>query len=581
MAILSCLVQQRRKRDKELNGGISPEKMNNKTYSDDGSLSMNGSEVDEDDKNSCIDDDDDQESQISCTEQDTNERLPTQPKHNDHSYDSVNIKVECDSDTGLPIENENVDDNIPRDVELTTFNKKDNDVPQNNIKCEYDWPKMPVFEYINPHKVCKQIDELLSSTYLDADQDEQLNYVPIELSSDRQPCEDLILVSTPKDFVEIVNSIVPGPLRYSSVVNLKKRTGLSSFVMKGRKRRNNKTGWPTPIKRRSFVKKENELVDDDEDSMCSISNTDGDEDTIVNNGFSCNIREFNEQTRNVEAGPSSGIMTSGNTVDLTRRLETMETDEYFIRSRQKLNSLGEDCSKDDEFSNDCNHSVLFASSSEKAENSDIFTVSSDSLDTTDLTAEQIHKQSVDHNNKDNKEYDNVLSVKSSLVNLSDESSSADITLAEMLKKQIGVRHQQQPQLKIRKPSEKRFKTTNNKYLTNMCLLEDISGVRESRITGDTLSDAINTSDMSTINTSLDTKHLQPIIRVRKITVENDISNIDGKLSSTSNSSSIPTTAAAATINCINRKSCRTSCSPQSKFSPPKLRKPRGKWYCER
>lgn len=102
---------------------------------------------------------------------------------------------------------------------------------------EVELPKMPVDEYVDPNRIARDLDELLSNCYLDAEND--LNDVPID-------CSDLILVNTSKDFVEIIESVKDGPLTYRS-------------LQRGKKRHINKTGWPS-LPRKRMPKREK--VDD-------------------------------------------------------------------------------------------------------------------------------------------------------------------------------------------------------------------------------------------------------------------------------------------------------------------------------
>lgn len=621
LAILSCLVQQRRKREKELNGGISPEKLNQ----------MRANETDDDEEfvdNKII------------TETDS------ASKHNTSSVpisEQLVIKEECDPVISLPEKQTEASEqkkNIIRDADedsncssigsRTRANQPIEKI-DTNIDAKTDiktFPKIPETNYINPHQICRQIDDVLTSSYLTAD-DFDLSYdddhydMPIH-----KECDDLVLISTPKDFLEIVSSVAPGPLRYRSLVNLKKRTGLSSFgAGRGRKRRNNKTGWPSIPRRRLLIKKE----DDDESTY---SNTE------LEDSVPCALAVIS--SGNISSRPRVHDRIA---IDITRRLET-ETDEYFINARPKLNSLGEDCqSKDDDYySNDGRISAIFTTSSEKAENSDIFTVSSDSLDTADLSGAIAGTSSsggnnLKINNKPEKEYD-----KNCLVHCSDE-SSADITLAEMLKKQIGV---SDVNSEGNTTTQKKFKGTkkkhipylkNRKYISriqNVCKanktkVKDVS-VAVATAAGTVSRFSIKQTIVSSGLTSRKVKLLQPIIRVKKINdkylfsndtrqhtrediIDDDDDDIDddddvdeddadeGQDNCTeddeddgdvvheiesdigcddarqSNREQSPLENQSCDSN--SRKMIRNNFSPKTQFSPPKLRKPRGRWYRER
>ncbi|KAJ6645692.1 Protein chiffon [Pseudolycoriella hygida] len=423
LAILSCLVQERKKREKALNGGISPDKM--QLNDDDREQTSDGSYGDESSDTVVLNTAIKQEVE-SCDEYaDSNDLEPNT------SMAVTNIKSEQDDE--LPMENEKNESIVP--IEPT----------KEDVKEEVKHPRMPRSDYVNPAKLYKEIDNLLQSSQGEDD-------ILPDVVSANENTDDLVLIGTPKDFVEILLSTTPGPLRYRSLVNIKKPSGLSSFS-RCKKRRNNKTGWPTIPKRRILIKKE---VEEDSNS-CSLSVTEPDEECDDNR------------------------TTHDDRVDISDQLGK---DEFFIHSRQKLNSMGEDFSKDDEYSND---------------------VSSDSLDT-DVT-ESNNKQQLD------KDYDVI-----SIVNVSDEdTSSADVTLAEMLKKQIGVGDKM-----VRCNRQKSVKKSN-KIVNNV-------------------------------------KLLQPIIYVKKI---NETETLNTFITSKTNS----------TIK--DESIVRNNSSPNTKCSPRKLRKPRG------
>ncbi len=481
LAILSCLVQERKKREKELNGGISPDKMR---LNDD--ETTDGSYGDESNDTGLLAAVIKQEVESCDEDVDSNDFQPTS------SSAVTNIKFEHQIDATTTTTTTSVNEVNNKPV------VESNDQPtKDDVKDDFKYPKTSSSrsDYVNPVKLYRQIDDLLHTTYdehFDADVVDE-SYPDVPISTDDS--DDLILIGTPTDFVEILLSTEPGPLRYRSLVNVKKPSVLSSF--RSKKRRNNKTGWPTIPKRRILAKKE---VEDDSNSCSNLSATEPDDEC-----------DDNQTT------------TNDDRVDISDQLENGK-DEYFIHSRQKLNSMGEDFSKDDEFSNDGNNSlILFPGTSDKAECSDIFTVSSDSLDT-DVT-ESNNKQQQQQQQLD-KDYD-VISMKS-IINVSDEdTSSADVTLAEMLKKQIGVVGHKM----VRSNRQKNVKKSNNKIANNVKLLQPIIYVKKMNETGETL------------NKFMTNKNKSPI---------KDESSI-----------------------------VRTNSSPNTKCSPRKLRKPRGRWYRER
>lgn len=465
LAILSCLVQERKKREKELNGGISPDKM--RLNDDDREQTSDGSYGDESNDTGVLTAIIKQEIESCDEDVESNDFHPTS------SSAATDIKFEQADVTTLATTTVTVTETSDKPVES-------NEPTKEEVKDDFKYTKTTLSDFVSPVKLYKQIDDLLHTSYGD---DVDKSYPDVPISTDDSG--DLILIGTPKDFVEIILSTTPGPLRYRSLVNTKKPTGLSSFS-RSKKRRNNKTGWPTLPKRRILAKKD---IDEDSNSCSNLSATEPDDECEDNH------------------------TTNDDRVDISDQLENGK-DEFFIHSRQKLNSMGEDFSKDDEYSNDGNNSLLFPGTSDKAEYSDIFTVSSDSLDT-DVT-ESNNKQQLD------KDYD-VISMKS-IVNVSDEdTSSADVTLAEMLKKQIGVGHKM-----VRCNRQKNVKKSN-KISNNVKLLQPIIYVKK-----------INESE--TLNKFMANKRNTPI---------------------------------------KDESIVRNNSSPNTKCSPRKLRKPRGRWYRER
>lgn len=387
------------------------------------------------------------------------------------------------------------------------------------------FPKMPIIDYQNPHKICRQIDEMLLEplplisddslgfhVFDGPEEDVDLTDIPV---SGNSTCDDLILISTPKDLLEIVTSVAPGPLTYRSYVNLRKPTGLSSFV--NRKRRNNKTGWPSAPKRRIIatpIKKEN---DDDEDS-CSVSNT--------------------EMEDNVGASPAATVPA---------------VDEYFANARPN------DCL------DDSRHSFVFTSSSEKAEHSDIFTVSSDSVDTADMAAAS-RIQSPPHPFSPKVINGNAMSTSAAY-----ESTSTDFTLAHMLKTEIGV-------------------SVGENDADDDDDGDDVDDEDDDMITDDEDDDGSAASQKddvlpaavrlpTTAMTSVSEFHvLQPIVRVRKINHHDlQLNRVSKNCTDTDDGSTTSTSA----VQTPKKQPVTAPTSPKTQFSPPKLRKPRGRWYRER
>lgn len=616
LAILSCLVQQRRKREKELNGGISPDKLMSTV------------------KNDQITDDESDEYEDAMTEL-SNTDIVEQSMKEDIEPD---IKHECDSiqecvveqsppplppPTQPPPKSVTLSENIVCHDERSNSSLNLRHLLANDKQKSADktdskvFPRMPIINYVNPHHLCREIDKELTKTFSPVAED-SFSMDNLD-ASPNDNCDDLTLLQTPKDFFEIITTVEPGPLRYRSYVNLKKPTGMSSFSNRYRKRKNNRTGWPTSPKRKLLIKKEN-----DNESMCSVSNTEIDEDldgTGAGGGVDC------VPSSSVAVFPLSAAASSSKSppsdhrlIDLSSRLgqpDEDEMDDCFYVQRSKLNSLGEDChSKDDDsLCNDDRNSIIFlTSSSEKAENSDIFTVSSDSVDTMDMTGAAaaaaaarvgaVTPTTTYNNVVKSVAIDNdVLSVKSaSLVQCSDE-SSADITLAELLKKQIGVttsggnvannvrRHN------IRLVKGKTKKQKNNKYLKrrkSVMIVRKVSNSAVQKSGGGT--STTTTSEWTTVTSNIrKVKLLQPIIRVKKIN-EHDFNgsnssrvgstgvlppnNLNNRHHSNHQVNNRHAAAAAHQSTDVDRKSIRNS--PQKvQFSPPKLRKPRGRWYRER
>lgn len=492
LAILSCLVQERKKREKELNGGISPDKM--RLNDDDREQTSDGSYGDE--------------------SNDTDGALHTVIKQEIESCDEDIDDVQPTSSSAVS----NI--KLERVVEMNRRQTVDgNESTKEDAKDECKYPKMPHFDHVNPVKLYQQIDESLHTLYETEDVLLDESYADVPISTDE--CDDLILIGTPKDFVEILLSTAPGPLRYRSLVNAKKPSALNSFS-RNKKRRNNKTGWPTLPKRRILA---TTAMMTTTTAASSTTTTTAKKEDVEDDSNSCSNLSATEPDDECDDGCDDNQTINDDRVDISDQIENGK-DEYFIHSRQKLNSMGEDFSKDDEFSNDGNNSsLLFPGTSDKAECSDIFTVSSDSLDT-DVTESNNKQQQQQQQLLLDKDYD-VISMKS-IINVSDEdTSSADVTLAEMLKKQIGVGHKM-----VRSNRQKIVNKKPNKLANNVKLLQPIIYVKK-----------INESDSESLNKFMANKKNSPI-KDESIVRNN-------------------------------------SSSPNTKCSPRKLRKPRGRWYRER
>lgn len=404
------------------------------------------------------------------------------------------------------------------------------------------FPKMPVDDYVDPNKVVRQIDELLASCCTDKNADLDEIAVPLNAETD---CVDLLLGNTPKDLVEIISSIKEGPLTYRSFSNASKKTGLSSFVQRGKKRHINKTGWPSLPRKRLTVKKEKAEGSGDDDTLGVQSNTE-DEENSQNIGGACE----GERDR----------------IDISSRLLQNKGNEFFMQARASLTTPtlsvkeendeetepdeneaddgdeggDEDDGDDDDeaatFCVDPEYTVnnAFASSSEKTENSDIFTVSSDSLDTADLPN------------------DNSLKSKTSMIQIreddesidesDDESTSDATTVAQLVSKKKN---------NVRRAAV--AKVVNNVMSTR--------GKMETRAKGSPLNHM-----------------LQPVVCVKKMTERDLYRRTHGN--SLKQTKTSPTSPSSSQQVAATNNSDRKSSSPKVKVSPRKLRKPRGKWYRE-
>lgn len=513
LAILSCIVQQQRKREKELNGGISPEKLAGPS----GLTEHTDSEEYDDD----------------MTE--------AEPPPSEDPFQRILIKQECDSDNDLaerlnrsaePLAGSSISTtraaSAAAGIDSNIVGRPPSATKSRSSSTKDDtkgFPKMPIIDYQNPHKICRQINEMLLEP-LPLISDDSLSFhvfdgpgedvdftdIPVNGNS---TCDDLILISTPKDLMEIVTSVAPGPLSYRSYVNLRKPTGLSSFV--NRKRRNNKTGWPSVPKRRIIAAPVKKEIDEDEDS-CSVSNT--------------------EIEDNVGTSPSA-IVPPG--------------DDYFVNARPN------DCLQDDS-----RHSFVFTSSSEKAEHSDIFTVSSDSVDTADMAAAaRIRSPPLPFSSK-------VINGNAISAAAAYESTSTDFTLAHMLKTEIGV--------SVGENDADDDDDGDDLDEEDDMITDDEDDDDSAASQKDDVLPAVAQLPTATVASSSAFHVLQPIVRVRKINHHDLERNSVSKSYTETDGGSTSSTSAVRTPK---KQSVPAPASPKTQFSPPKLRKPRGRWYRER
>lgn len=573
LAILSSLVQQKRKRLRELNGGISPEKMPN----------YNSSSADNDEP----DEDDAILMRVSAA---SNAKDATPTTRSDCEDSQVLKTVDRVSTAAAPCDNVFRLRKGKRRQTLSTSSQNDvgehatatpaaaiDSGKESEHSKDIKSPKMPVDDYTDPNKIVKQIDDLLTSCFTDAEP--EIDDICVSADAD-----DLILVNTPKDFVEIVNSVKEGPLTYRSFVNVNKRTGLSSFIQRGKKRHINKTGWPSMPKKRLAIKKEKL------DGSCAEDDT----------------NMANSNTEDDDNLSTIGAMLSGIDGDRIDISSQLKGDEFFIQARrgmktptkpsvpaikeenyddteQEENDIDDGADGGDEDDDDYEESPftdnavnnLFASSSEKAENSDIFTVSSDSLDTADLVPEKETNCESKSNARTSHTLDDDESANESANESDDESSSDAPTIAEI------VRHK---------------KST---IRTAASALNCTTSKMETRAKGERL--PISKGKLSHLR-------LQPIVCVKKMCEKDLYRRTYGKSLSPqktiaptsprkspaktyndiSSSSSPPPSSTKhqpasfldAYTNTSISTSTRTSTSPKTKISPRKLRKPRGKFYRE-
>lgn len=270
LAILSSLVQQRRKRIKEMNGGISPEKMPSYKAAVAAAIAAQQQQHSTDcSENEDMADECEARLQIKSTattrESPHMELKPMSSRRRSNQTPVFEINKST-ADTSEPqssggYHSMEQSDKIfrlrkgkRRQTESVSSNnesvsgkqEKSDDLHTNQkLMNDADIPKIPVDEYVDPNKLVRDIDDLLSSCYLDSESD--LNNIPVD-------CSDLILVNTSKDFVDIIQSVKDGPLSYRS-------------LQRGKKRHINKTGWPS-LPRKRLPKREK--VDDVESALSDV-----------------------------------------------------------------------------------------------------------------------------------------------------------------------------------------------------------------------------------------------------------------------------------------------------------------------
>lgn len=259
LAILSSLVQQRRKRVKDMNGGISPEKMPSYKAAFAAAIAAHNS-ADVSDSEELIDECEARLQIKSATEIEL-KPMSSRRRSNQTPIFEINKTTTIDGNDqqsnggyhsmqqsdkifrlrkGKRRQTESVSSNAES---VSGKNDKIDDGTAAEKVKEPDIPKMPVDEYVDPNKMARDLDELLANCYLDSESD--LNDIPID-------CSDLILVNTSKDFVEIIETVKDGPLTYRS-------------LQRGKKRHINKTGWPSLPRKRLLPKREK--VDDVESAQ--------------------------------------------------------------------------------------------------------------------------------------------------------------------------------------------------------------------------------------------------------------------------------------------------------------------------
>lgn len=354
LAILSSLVQQRRRRIKELNGGISPEKMPNYRAAVAAAIAAHQSSA----ENSGIDDEfnddfDDAygtgetltssspppppvaaikpspEPNVICsptTRRRSNQtpvfemcKSPTTPSENGLRHSSVEP-----SDKVFRLRNvkRRQTDSLSSTAE-STVDKIDGKGDKDDKAAKHiEYPKMPVNDYVDPIKLEQEMDLFF------ADERYSMYDVDVDINVD-DTTSDLIADGAQNNLEVLLSTLKPGPLSYRTLQRTKKR-------------HINKTGWPSlPRKRQPKREKVEEVTQTDEDGQPSVTNDDEPE----------RLSDIDEEDLSAAKSPA-------------------------LNERQDIRSPFCD--------DNAVPFAMFASSSEKAENSDIFTVSSDSYLDTDM-----------------------------------------------------------------------------------------------------------------------------------------------------------------------------------------------------
>lgn len=530
LAILSNIVQQRRKRFKELNGGISPEKMPN--Y-----LHTNGTMADLTDDDDC--DNDSGANTDNGDHFDTNSRgSDSNSKHMaDRNSDAVHSsEAEGDSASerigghkfllrkglrrqlsGLAAAT-NDDCSKTASRKATPIPMDDNDDDDNQKEIKY--PKLPVDDYVDPNVVARELDAVLNECFDEVTND--LKDFELAYDEHKEP-SDLVLVNTPKDFVEIVTTVREGPLTYRYMNTASSNnSGLSSF-MKGKKRRNNKTGWPSIPKRRTMIKREkrnssaaiatDDVGNSDDDATVNATIAgETDRVDISSHLLQNKVKEYlihsSRQHRPSASSQGDGEQTTINTNTLAVK------DEYEFEEDDDLCVVPYLNTNDNAINN------VFTSSSEKAENSDIFTVSSDSRDTADTAAaDRAGSRTVLSHSNTNKDDESI--------NGTDE----DDDTTEPTKRNVMPR---------------KMETRGKERMNNIL--------------------------------SKHNNRLQPVVCVKKICEKDLYRRTYGRSTSKSPQKAKESPTKQLALGSTN---ARSSCSPRGKTSPRKLRKPRGRYYKER
>lgn len=370
LAILSSLVQQRRKRIKEMNGGISPEKMPSYRAAVAAAIAAHQSSA----ENSGIDDHDDFNDDYDDLNSADAMSITATLTAATVTKPSPDAKVMCSPTTRRRSNQTPVSDickspispneNGPRRSSTEQSDKffrlrkvkrrqteslsstADSVIEKTDEKGDKDdkqtaesvYPKMPVDDYIDPIKLQRELEQFFEASFLKSDMDLELDGI-----QNNDTMVDLSSNGKQNDLVELLKTVKDGPLSYRTLTRTKKR-------------HINRTGWPSlPRKRQPKREKQEDVVHTDEDGQPSITNDDEPD----------RLSDIDEE-------------------------ELITTAEAEISERRDIRSPFCD--------DNAVPFAMFASSSEKAENSDIFTVSSDSYLDTDMNDTASKSRSTPVNN---------------------------------------------------------------------------------------------------------------------------------------------------------------------------------------